>query len=108
MAWARLEPPPRSASACIPESECQMNAWDVRKSLLKANPTIVPDWLMPLASAFANPLSVPNSLSSPAALQLTADHRLLVWYHPAETPASLIELACPEKACRGMFSACTV
>ena len=56
----RKATPPRSASGCMPVSERQMNAWEVRKSLLKAKPTMVPVWLMPFASAFGSPLSVPS------------------------------------------------
>ena len=37
-----------------------MNAREVRKSLLKAKPTMLPVWLMPFASAFGNPLRVPS------------------------------------------------
>ena len=39
----------------MPVSERQMNAWEIRKSLLKAKPTMVPVWLMPLASAVWEP-----------------------------------------------------
>jgi hypothetical protein len=60
---------------------------------VNANPTIVPAWLMPFASADGRPGSVPRRVSWLSALQLTAVDPLLVSYQPAQTPASLIALA---------------
>ena len=108
IACARLASPPRSSSARMPvlASQAKARAW--RRSLVKANPTIVPASLMPLASEEGRPGSVPSGAMLPCASQRTATHLRSVWYQPADTPPALIALDWPEKALAGIGKACAM